>query len=140
MPATGTEIAVLAGHQDWVESAAFSPDGTRIVTASSDTTARLWDAATGAEIAVFAGHNGSVNNAVFSPDGTLVVTASDDGTARIWDISESSWTIGLSDRLQPAPGLRSGRCDGALRNDDRPAYLRGRAPVTRLEAFAMTDR
>ena len=35
-----------------MHSAAFSPDGTRIVTASADGTARLWDAASGAEIAV----------------------------------------------------------------------------------------
>ena len=33
----------LAGHEDWVQSAAFSPDGTRIVTASADRTARIWD-------------------------------------------------------------------------------------------------
>jgi WD40 repeat protein len=30
-------------HQDWVVSAAFSPDGTRVVTASGDQTARVWD-------------------------------------------------------------------------------------------------
>ena len=34
--------------------AAFSPDGTRIVTASADNTARVWDAATAKEVAVYA--------------------------------------------------------------------------------------
>lgn len=48
---SGAEIALLRGHEDRVESAAFSPDGTRIVTASSDRTARVWEAASGAEIA-----------------------------------------------------------------------------------------
>jgi WD40 repeat protein len=42
--ATAKEIAVLRGHDDSVLSAAFSPDGSRIVTASSDETARIWDA------------------------------------------------------------------------------------------------
>ena len=40
----------LIGHQNWVVTANFSPDGKRIVTASWDKTARVWDAATGAEI------------------------------------------------------------------------------------------
>jgi WD40 repeat protein len=39
---TGTEIAVLKGHQDRVFSAAFSPDGRRVMTASVECTARLW--------------------------------------------------------------------------------------------------
>jgi hypothetical protein len=41
---TGTEIAVLKAHEAPVRSAAFSPDGKRVVTASYDGTARLWDA------------------------------------------------------------------------------------------------
>mmetsp|Transcript_8701 Transcript_8701/g.30716 ORF Transcript_8701/g.30716 Transcript_8701/m.30716 type:complete len:110 (-) Transcript_8701:254-583(-) len=37
--------AILKGHTDWVISCAFSPDGLRVVTASSDKTALLWDVA-----------------------------------------------------------------------------------------------
>ena len=66
-------------------SATFNPDGSRIVTTSSDKTARIWDVATAKEIAVLRGHEGSVSSATFSPDGSRVVTASWDKTARIWD-------------------------------------------------------
>jgi WD40 repeat protein len=48
--ATGTE-APLFSYKDDITSLAFSPDSGRIVTASRDRTARLWDAATGQEIA-----------------------------------------------------------------------------------------
>jgi hypothetical protein len=63
----------------------FSPDGLKILTTSSDRTARIWDAATFAEIAVLRGHKDWVNSAAFSRDGRLIVTASNDNTARIWD-------------------------------------------------------
>jgi WD40 repeat protein len=66
-------------------SAAFSPDGKRVVTASDDNTARLWDADTGKEAAVLKGHTNRVWSAAFSPDGKRVVTASADNTARLWD-------------------------------------------------------
>jgi WD40 repeat protein len=48
--ATAKDIAVLRGHENIVTSAAFSPDGKRIVTASVDRTARIWDPATTKEI------------------------------------------------------------------------------------------
>jgi hypothetical protein len=75
----------LSGHENAVRSVAFSPDGARIVTASSDNTARIWDAATAKEIAVLRGHERPVFSAVFSPDGARIITASSDNTARIWD-------------------------------------------------------
>jgi WD domain, G-beta repeat len=81
----GAERLRLVGHQDQVSSAAFSPDGARIVTASLDRTARLWDATTGQEIIALRGHEDQVSSAAFSPDGARIVTASLDRTARLWD-------------------------------------------------------
>jgi hypothetical protein len=66
-------------------SAAFGPDAKRVVTASTDKTARVWDAASGKPPASPLKHRKDVVRAVFSPDGARVVTASGDGTARVWD-------------------------------------------------------
>jgi hypothetical protein len=54
-----------------------SADGRRVVTASDDETARVWDAATGKAIGEPLKHAKAVTSAQFSPDGQRVVTASD---------------------------------------------------------------
>ena len=58
----GRELAVLKGHEYDVNDASFSPDGTRVVTASSDHSIRVWDAGTGAEIAKMTGHLGGATS------------------------------------------------------------------------------
>src|SRR5207244_1765088 len=69
-----------------VYSAQFSPDGTRIVTASSDKTARVWDVQTGQALTEPMQHGGQVHSAQFSSDGKRIVTGSwEDAGARIWD-------------------------------------------------------
>ena len=79
-------MARLEGHSAAVIDAVFSPDGQRIVTASQDNTARVWNAATGQLVAKLEGHSGAVWHAAFSPDGQRVVTASQDSTARVYRI------------------------------------------------------
>jgi WD40 repeat protein len=64
---------------------AFSPDGTRVATASDDHTARVFDPATGTEHARLT-HDDWVRAVAFSPDGTRVATASRDGTARVFAV------------------------------------------------------
>jgi WD40 repeat protein len=86
----GPLVHLILHHAGPVYVASFSPDGKRIVTASADKTARVWDAATGQLVATLSGHTGPVNDAAFSPDGTRVVTASQDNTARVWDSSSGN--------------------------------------------------
>ena len=85
----------LRGHTDGILDAAFSPDGSRIVTASEDQTARIWDARTGRQLLPGFVHEGEVRMAEFSPDGTRVLTASADGTARVWDAQTGTETAAL---------------------------------------------
>jgi WD40 repeat protein/serine/threonine protein kinase len=68
-----------------VQSVAFSPDGTRIVTGSGDKKARVWDARTGTPQLELKGHTNMVWSVAFSPDGTRIVTGSLDNTAKVWD-------------------------------------------------------
>jgi len=78
-------LVTFVGHSSLVRKAAFSPDGTRVVTASYDQTAQIWDASTGMPVTPPLEHHGFVHAAAFSPDGTRVVTASYDKTARVWN-------------------------------------------------------
>jgi len=84
-PQTHLALKTLRGHRRGVYSAAFSPDGQRIVTGSWDNTAKVWDAASGTNLFTLTGHNNYVYSVAFSPDGQRIVTGSWDTTARVWE-------------------------------------------------------
>lgn len=95
-PASGLAFQILAelrvntdlelrGHTDSICHVAFNATGTRIVTASKDHTARIWDAGTGEQVVPPLQQSGAVVVAEFSPDATRVATGTDDGVVQVWD-------------------------------------------------------
>ncbi|MCX6927819.1 MAG: hypothetical protein NT154_32110 [Verrucomicrobia bacterium] len=65
--------------------ATFSPNGDRLLTASRDRTARIWDTATGKQLTPPLPHDQAVRRPEFSPDGRRVATVSEDDLTRVWD-------------------------------------------------------
>ncbi len=81
---TGRHLRTLAGHSGSVTRAAFSPDGSRLATASTDGTVRVWDPSTGEQLLVLRGHDGRVSSVAFDRDGSRLASMSADGTVRVW--------------------------------------------------------
>lgn len=79
------ELILPIGHTHFIVSAVFSPDGKRILTASWDHTAKIWDASSGMLLKSLEGHTSDIQAAVFSPDGKKILTVSYDATAKLWD-------------------------------------------------------
>jgi WD40 repeat protein len=90
-------VRQFTGHTGPVLGVAFSPDGKFIATASSDTTARMWDVSVGTgsqydvattrEVRTFRRHTAAVTGVAFMPDGKYLLTGSDDKTAMLWDVA-----------------------------------------------------
>lgn len=78
---SGTCLHTLE-HTGTVRTAACSPDGSHVLTASI--VANIWNSETGQPVSRLAGHTCLIRSAAFSSDGLRVITTSDDETARIW--------------------------------------------------------
>jgi WD40 repeat protein len=80
-------IRRFEGHtKDGVFKAAFSPDGTRILSGGSDTVLRLWDVKTGKELRRLSGHRLTIYDLAFLPGGRQALSCGEDGTMRLWDL------------------------------------------------------
>ena len=86
--ATGKLLRQFIGHEGSINGVAFSGDGCRAISGSSDKTVRLWDVATGKELYCFTGHTDTVWRVAFSPDDRYALSASQDKTLRLWRLPE----------------------------------------------------
>ena len=88
-----------AAHAGGGASLAYSPDGTRLASASRDGVIRLWDASTGLAVAAWDGGGGIVHSVAFSPDGRQLASAAHDGLIRVWDTDSGAMTLTMSGHI-----------------------------------------
>jgi WD40 repeat protein len=80
-------VVTMQGHSSFVNSVAWSPDGSRIVSGSYDETVRIWDVANAHEVATLTGHTQSVESVDWSPDGKVVASGGYDKKVLLWDVT-----------------------------------------------------
>jgi WD40 repeat protein len=105
---TARERAILPSGRA-VRAVSFSPDGSLVLTASDDGSARIWRA--DGTLVHTLRQGGPVTAASFAPAATLVLTAGRDGTARIWrmDTGELTATLRHGGPVTSATFSRDGR-------------------------------
>lgn len=126
------QIFATIEYAYWV---AWSPDGTRLVTATGHGTARIWDVATGTGLHTLIGHAAPVHQVAWSPEGTRLATTCfdyDDETCRIWDPATGT-TVHVVDGGQIAWSP-----DGALLAIARGETVRIWDPVNGAELYAFS--
>jgi WD40 repeat protein len=101
---TGKEIFALKGLSN-LQHPLFSPDGSRVTTASGDGPFRVYDAQTGKEVLVLKGPS-DLRPPLFSPDGRLIATGSGDGSVRLYDAQTGNELLALQG-LKDAPPVFS---------------------------------
>jgi WD40 repeat protein len=103
-----------SGHGTSAHAVAFSPDGTKIVSGSSETgyqtddQAQVWDASSGDLILTYAGHGmvTTIYAVAFSPDGSQIASSGTDGQVHVWDAATGNAILTYS-RYAPWSSVRT---------------------------------
>ena len=105
---------ILEGHDSWVRGLVLTPDGHHAVSASNDTTLKIWDLTTGNDIRTLKGHSASVRGVALASSkwGQLVVSGSDDETIKIWDLKTGELLRTLSGHCNLVRSIATASSDG----------------------------
>ena len=106
---TGEDLFILPGHTNTVFAVLFSRDNKRIVTASRDRTARVWDSSIGRELLTLYGHPAPIHSVALSSDGVHLATGDEQGNVRIWNIDPDQEQFSASGVEMPLSGYREPR-------------------------------
>lgn len=77
-------------HNDYITSLSLSRDNKYLMSASADSTVKIWNISNHQQVGQALRHRSKVYSAAFSNDGNLVVTGSEDGAIMIWDIKNNT--------------------------------------------------
>eukprot|EP00298_Acanthocystis_sp_HF-20_P027758 c6002_g1_i1.p1 GENE.c6002_g1_i1~~c6002_g1_i1.p1 ORF type:complete len:330 (+),score=94.97 c6002_g1_i1:38-991(+) len=84
----------LTGHNHFIQDVVLSSDGQFALSASWDSTLRLWDLAQGKTHRRFIGHSKDVLAVAFSPDNRQIVSTSRDRSIKLWNtLGQCKFTI-----------------------------------------------
>src|SRR5207249_4000435 len=79
-------LGTLEGHQDFILSLAFDPQGGTLASGSYDNTVKLWDARSGNLLRTLEGHQNGVDSLAFDPQGGTLASGGHDKTVKLWDV------------------------------------------------------
>jgi WD40 repeat protein len=95
----------LRGHTHGISRLAFDGGGTRLITASYDGTAKVWDLTPAHELFARRAHDGMVYDVAYSPDGVLLATSGRDGSAVVWGAESGDVVHVLADHTDVVNGV-----------------------------------
>ncbi len=126
---TGVRVHTLTAVAAYsVDSAAFTPDGQRVLTADNGT---LWEAATGKSLRQYDFGGFRANSVAFAPDGLTFVTGcsqNQDGSARLWDTVTGKERVRFAGRVAPLVAVEPGKEPDTIRVQAQVQYQASRQP------------
>ncbi len=106
----GRELRSFVAHADSIVALAFSADGRRLASASTDQSVKVWDVETGTELLNLQGHTSPVERVAFNLDGSRLASSA-------WDPKQSQGETILWELTGGQPVLVLGTSFGAFTPD-----------------------
>ena len=99
------QLVLQTGHALGVNSIAFSPDGSWLVSAGADNSVIIWQTSSGRQLRTLTGHKAYVRSVACSSDGRLIASGSNDFTIKVWDVDSARELYSLQKHTGPIVAL-----------------------------------